>query len=379
MLLMKKWLLSLSVLVALSVGLLYAQEVVGTWQGTLTVGGRDLRLVFKIASDGGLKATIYNLDQGGGAALPGTVTLQGSAIKVGVPGIAGTYDGRVSAGGNTIEGTWSQAGAPAIKLDLKKANSETAWAIPTPAARPGPMPADWVPAFEVATIKPSRPDTPGRAITVRGRTFGTLNQTVSGMMTFAFDVHPNQIVGGPPWIDDTKFDISAEPEGSGMPNATQWKAALAKLLADRFKLTFHRDKKELSVYALTTLKTGSKLTKNETDPNGLPGLFFRGPGVFPVRNATMAEFAGTMQAVVLDRPVVDQTGLAGRYDFTLTWTPDETQFGGRGGQVPPPADPATAPPGLFTAIQEQLGLKLESTKLPVGVMVIDRLDRPTEN
>jgi uncharacterized protein (TIGR03435 family) len=76
--------------------------------------------------------------------------------------------------------------------------------------------------------------------------------------------------------------------------------------------------------------------------------------------------------------VVDQTALQGRYDFTLTWTPDETQFGGRGGQAPP-ADPATAPPGLFTAIQEQLGLRLESTKLPVEVFVIDRLEKPTAN
>ena len=116
---------------------------------------------------------------------------------------------------------------------------------------------------------------------------------------------------------------------------------LGKLLVDRFKLTFHREKKELSVYALTVLPTGHKLTKNDTDVNGLPGLFFRGLGVFPVRNATMGDFAGTMQAVVLDRPVVDQTGLEGRYDFTLTWTPDETQFGGRGGQalLPPTRRP----------------------------------------
>jgi uncharacterized protein (TIGR03435 family) len=133
------------------------------------------------------------------------------------------------------------------------------------------------------------------------------------------------------------------------------------------------------VYALTVLKSGHKLTKNDNDPNGLPGLFFRGLGIFPVRNATMGEFSGTMQAVVLDRPVVDQTGLQGRYDFVLTWTPDETQFGGRGGQAPPPADPANAPPGLFTAIQEQLGLKLESTKAAVDVVVIDRLEKPTEN
>jgi bla regulator protein blaR1 len=199
------------------------------------------------------------------------------------------------------------------------------------------------------------------------------------MLTFAYGLHPDQIIGGPDWIGSDKFDITAEPEGTGMPNDKQWRSMLGKLLADRYKLAFHRDKKELPVYALTVLRTGHKLTKNDTDPNGLPALFFRGLGVFPVRNATMKDFAETMQAVVLDRPVVDQTALQGRYDFTLTWTPDETQFGGRGGQAPPPADASTAPPGLFTAIQEQLGLTLVSTKLPVEVFVIDRLEKPTAN
>jgi uncharacterized protein (TIGR03435 family) len=376
---MKKALASVIVLAGLLAVVLHAQDIVGTWQGTLQIQGRDLRMVFKIANEGGLRATIYSIDQGGGAGLPGTVTVQGAAVKVTIPGVGGTYDGRLGADSNTIEGTLTQAGAPPFKLDLKKANAETAWAIPAPAARPAAMPPDADPSFEVATIKPSRPETPGQSITVRGRTFATLNQTVRSMMTFAYGLHPDQIAGGPEWIGNDKFDISAEPEGTGMPNDRQWRSMLAKLLADRYKLTFHRDKKDLSVYALTVLKTGHKLTKNDTDPNGLPGLFFRGPGVFPVRNATMGDFASTMQAVVLDRPVVDRTSLQGRYDFTLTWTPDETQFGGRGGQVPPPADPTTAPPGLFTAIQEQLGLRLESTRLPVEVFVIDRLDKPTAN
>jgi uncharacterized protein (TIGR03435 family) len=241
------------------------------------------------------------------------------------------------------------------------------------------MPADADPSFEVATIKPSRPDTPGQSITVRGRTFNTLNQTVAGMMTFAYGLHPDQIVGGPAWMKSDRFDIQAEPEGTAMPAERHWRSMLAKLLVSRYGLTFHKDKKDLPVYALTLLRSGHKLTKNDTNPNGLPALFFRGLGVFPVRNATMKDFCGTMQAVVLDRPVVDQTGIEGRYDFTLTWTPDETQFGGRGGQAPPGADSANAPPGLFTAIQEQLGLKLEPAKQAVEVLVIDRLEKPTEN
>ena len=109
------------------------------------------------------------------------------------------------------------------------------------------------------------------------------------------------------------------------------------------------------MYAIAVGKNGPKLTKSEGDPNGLPGLFFRGLGLLTVRNANMGDLAQLFQGSVLDRPVVDQTGIKGRYDFELKWTPDETQFGGMGIKVPPPSDKADAPPDLYTAIQEQLG------------------------
>lgn len=149
-----------------------------------------------------------------------------------------------------------------------------------------------------------------------------------------------------------------------------------KLLADRFALTFHRDSRVLPVYALMPGETGPKLSKNDSNPNGLPSLMFRGFGVLPAMNASMADLASVMQGAVLDRPVVDKTGLTGRFDFTLRWTPDDSQFAGFGARPTPPAD-ANAPPGLFTAIQEQLGLKLESTKASVDVLVVDKIDRPS--
>jgi uncharacterized protein (TIGR03435 family) len=93
----------------------------------------------------------------------------------------------------------------------------------------------------------------------------------------------------------------------------------------------------------------------------------------------MADFTHLMQQAVLDRPVVDQTGLTGRYDFTLNWTPDDSQFGGMGVKVPPPTDSANAPPALYTAIQEQIGLKLDATKAPAEVLVIDHVEKPSEN
>jgi uncharacterized protein (TIGR03435 family) len=204
------------------------------------------------------------------------------------------------------------------------------------------------------------------------------------MMTFAYGIQKKQIVGRPAWMTTDKYDLLAEPAGEGQPNDHQWKIMVQKLLADRFQLKFHHEKQELSVYAIVVGKHGPKLAKSQGDPNGLPGLFFTQlkPIVLSVRNATIVDFAGLMQGAVLDRPVVDQTGLPGRYDFTLTWTPDQFQFAGTGLPVPPPdknANDADAPPGLFTAIQKQLGLKLKPTKAPAEVLVIDHVERPSPN
>jgi uncharacterized protein (TIGR03435 family) len=154
---------------------------------------------------------------------------------------------------------------------------------------------------------------------------------------------------------------------------------MQKLLEDRFKLTLHRETRVLPAYTIVVASGGPKLTPNDSNPTGLPSLLFRGLGVLPAVNASMADFAGVMQSAVLDRPVVDKTGLPGRYDFTLTWTPDDSQFRSFGVRMPPPSADANAPPVLFTAIQEQLGLKLESTNAPVEVLVIDRVERPSEN
>ncbi len=370
---------ALVVLSGLSGGTLYAQDLTGAWQGALQAGGREIRMVIKITkADGGdLKAVMYRIDQGGQALPASAITLQGSTVRMSVPGIGGTYEGKLSADVNSIAGTWTQGGAP-LPLILTRATSATAWAIPEPPAPPKPMAADASPVFEVATIKPSKPETQGKGFLVRGRQFSTINTSLSDLITFAYGLHARQITGAPAWIETDKYDLTARPDGDGQPNDKQWKTMVQKLLADRFTLAFHRDKKELSVYAIVVGKTGPKLTKSEGDPNGLPSLLFRGLGILPARNATIADFAGVMQSAVLDRPVVDQTGLPGRYDFTLTWTPDEFQFGGLGIKVPPPPDTATAP-NLFTATQEQLGLRLESTKAPAEVLVVDHVDKPSEN
>jgi uncharacterized protein (TIGR03435 family) len=342
--------------------------------------------VFKIskADAGGLKAVMYSIDQGAQGIPAAAVTLQGSVVKIAIPALGGTYEGKLAnTDATSITGMWSQGpgppqGPPPMALDLTVATDKTAWAIPEPPPPPTPMAADAAPAFEVATIKPSKPEAQGRGIGLRGRNFSTLNTSLSYLITFAYGLHPRQIAGGPGWLDTDNYDLAGVPDKPGMPNDKQVKMMVQKLLADRFKLIFHREKKELTVFAITIGKGGPTLTKSTADTNGVPGLGFRGLGNLVARNATMDDFASLMQTSVLDRPVVDQTGLTGRFDFTLNWTPDETQFTAMGVKVPPPPENAEHP-DLFTAVQQQLGLKMESTKAQVDVLVIDHVEKPSDN
>jgi uncharacterized protein (TIGR03435 family) len=368
---------SLVVLVMLSGATLHAQNIVGAWQGTLYLG-QELRVVIVIskADGGGQRAVFYSIDQGAQGATVSSLTVQGTTVRMSLPVMSATIEGSLSADGTSIAGMFTQGGGKPLPLTLTRATPDTAWPIPAP---PKPMAANAPALFEVATIKPSNPDRPGKVFTVKGRQVITINTTLNDLITFAYGLHARQVTGGPSWMDSDKYDVTGQPEGQGQPSRAQLNAMVQKLLEERFKLAFHREKRELPVYAITVANGGPKLTKNDTNPNGLPGLFFKGLGVLPATNATIGDLAGVMQTTVLDRPVVDKTGLPDRYDFILSWTPDETQFSGLGVRVPPPSNDPNAPPNLFTAIQEQLGLKIESTRAPVEVLVIDRVEKPTEN
>ena len=373
---MKTLLRCVVILAMLTGGIAHAQNVAGTWQGALNVG-KELRIVITIAtaSGGGLTAMMYSIDQGGQGITASPVTFQGTTLRLAIGPIGGAYEGQLSADGTSIVGTFTQGGKP-LPLTLRRATPDNAWPIPSP---PKPMAADAPAVFEVATIKPSNPDTPGKVFAMRGRQFATINTTLSDLISFAYRVHAAQITGAPEWIETAKFDITARPQAEGQPNDRQVRAMIQKLLEERFKLTVSRGTKELPVYVLTVGKGGHKLTQNDRNPNGLPSLFLKGFGTLPALNASMADLANLLQSTVLDRPVVDRTALAGRFDFTLHWTPDESQFRGVGGRAAGPSTDPNAPPGLFTAIQEQLGLRLDNTRAPVEVLVVDRVERPTEN
>jgi uncharacterized protein (TIGR03435 family) len=242
-------------------------------------------------------------------------------------------------------------------------------------------------AFEVATIKPAGPDDPraGRYIRMQSaHRFEARNYTANGLVAAAYDLNPRAISGGPAWAGADRYEVIALAPSDLRPTYDEQMAMLKKLLADRFDLTFHREKKEFSIYELTVAKGGPKITTSaapfDEASNVSSTIYPASSGgidhaLLPAHNVAMREFASVLQRAILDRPVVDKTGLSGRYDFSLEWTPDESQFSG---QLPRGA-PDSDKPGLFTAVQRQLGLRLEAVKGPLDTLVIDRLDRPSEN
>jgi uncharacterized protein (TIGR03435 family) len=245
---------------------------------------------------------------------------------------------------------------------------------------PKTMAADATPQFEVAAIKPSQSRDLSGSLNVNPS--GLVNVTnfpVIVLIQFSYSVTRHEISSGPSWLESERFDIAGKPDIEGAPNMSQLRLMLRKLLADRFQLTVHHESKELPVYALTVAKGGPKLTEDTDNPNGLPRfLGTGGPQGRSVQNSTMAEFATDLHGST-GRPVVDQTGLGSkRYDFVLKWTSDAPALNTATGAPPAAVDPE-APPDIFTAIQQQLGLKLVPTKAQVDVIVIDHVERPSGN
>lgn len=357
-------------------------DIVGTWQGTLHAG-RALRIVVKVAKDekGQYKTETFSIDSGGKPMPANTSSFQKGVFKFAFRGFGGSYEGKMASDGNTIDGTWQQMGS-SLPLTLSRATPETEWTIPKPAPEVPPMAEDANPSFEVATIKPSKPGQRGKRLGFTGREFHTMNTDTNDLISFAYGLDTRQIIGAPSWFDSDLYDVTGLPDTPGRPNLKQMGIMVQKLLASRFQLKFHYEKRDLPVYAITVANGGPKLSKSTAAPNAPQGFGFRKPGDLYVRNMTMGDFASGMQSSVMDRPVVDQTGLKDRYDFHLAWTADDsqfTQFRSAGVTVPKENDEANAPPDLYVAIKQQLGLQIKATRASDTVMVIDHVDHPSPN
>jgi uncharacterized protein (TIGR03435 family) len=255
-----------------------------------------------------------------------------------------------------------------------------------------------LPSFEVASVKRNNSGERGADSAVRGSQLVVVNDTLFNIIRNVWGIQGNQILGGPDWVRSVgeRFDITAKAPDGTKPD--QMLLMMRALLAERFRLKVHNETRDVPVFALIMARQdrrlGPQIAPAAFDCNALRAAIARGerptppppqgdrpvcgartaPGRFLGSGYPIADFARDLSRVVGGRPVVDRTGLTGIYDFELTWTPE----------VSPTAPSAAPPPGLdpdgptlFTAVQEQLGLKLEATTGPVEVLVIDSADRPT--
>jgi hypothetical protein len=291
---LRKLTFCVAALAVLSGAALRAQDrdITGTWQGTLHAA-QDMRILIKVSkinagtnaginAGGGLKAVLYYVDQPVPGAPASAISPQGSNLKFAVAPIGATDEGKVTNVDGTsvaasIIGMWSQ-GPRSGHLDLLRVNDQTAWSITEPPPAVVPMAADAAAVFEVATIKPGIPDATGLRIGWTGRNFHTLNTSLSYMIRWAYGIHAAQFTGGPGWIETDRYDLAGIPDLPGVPNDQQSKTMLQKLLADRFQLTFHYEKKELAVFAITVAKTGLKLTGASATRTELTDWFSSGTG-----------------------------------------------------------------------------------------------------
>jgi uncharacterized protein (TIGR03435 family) len=227
--------------------------------------------------------------------------------------------------------------------------------------------------FEVATIKPSRPDSLGSNFNRRpGGGIECLNVTLREMILFAYDIRPHELTGGPPWLDKDRYDVLAKPDRNDNPTGAkrsfdddfrEIRLRMRSLLADRFQVAIHTETRELPIYALLVAKGGPHLQKSTTEDLGIHNR----NGFVECTKVTMKDFAESSLTYRMGRTVVDETGLTDEFDFELKFVEDQALA----------AD--TSGPDFLTALQQQLGLKLESRKGPVQVYVVDRAEKPTAN
>jgi uncharacterized protein (TIGR03435 family) len=228
--------------------------------------------------------------------------------------------------------------------------------------------------FEEASIKPGDPNSLGSSTNSNPGRFSATNVTLKRLIGRAYELEPYQIEGGPKWIESEKFTIVAKLEDdenaksrTREERAKIMRAALQNMLEERFQLGTHRESKVMPCFALAVAKGGPKF--HEVEPKG-GGTWNRNRGTLTANGISMDGLASILSNVT-ERPVRDMTGLKAVYDLKLEWSPENA--------TSEPKPEQSNVPSIFVALQEQLGLKLESTKAPVEMLVIDRAEKPADN
>jgi uncharacterized protein (TIGR03435 family) len=243
------------------------------------------------------------------------------------------------------------------------------------------------PEFEVASLKPNTAGLPGYSVRVLPAGLTARNINLKRLIAIGYSVTDYQIFGSLAWLESAGFDIEAR--SAGPTDLPRVRPMVQSLLDDRFKLKFHRETREMPIFSLTMAKAEGKpgpglvestagpcepVTSQSAPSAAACGTVTPGPGRIRGLRGRISQLADRL-ATILGRPVVDKTGLTGSYDITLTYTPDPSM-----GQPMPPGAASDDPgPSLFTAMQEQLGLKLTAGKGPVEVIVVDGAEKPDGN
>ena len=279
-----------------------------------------------------------------------------------------TYRGKLSRDGQRIDGTLIREGKTYI-LQLAPATPESVWKHETSAAVT-PMASSPDMAFEVATIKPSRPDTP-RSIRTRTRILSTTGTTLENLIGFAWQLRAPCIDGEPGWVKTEKFDLNAEPNMEGQPTEEQDRVMLHKLLAERFGLKFHMTNKEFPVLALGLEQ--NHIHMGPSNPEFWRGSIYvketdSGDSQVQFVGQTMFMFADTLMNFIRERQIVDETGLDGHFDFTLNVNTADLKSNSeeiRGDAV--------------RSAAKEAGFTFTSKRVSLPVLMIDAVEKPSEN
>ena len=356
-----------------------ASDLAADWQAAFD-GPEGTRMVFRISRSGeGWRGAGYYVDRAMTQAISvPMVTEQGNVVKFTVTSLNGTFEGEMNGSGAAIEGKWTQGnngklGFSTQLLTLMRASKESTWPVPV-IKSPPVMDAKLNPTFEVTTVKPHDPNVPGGGWQWEGARRYKATMPVAGVLEDIFGINRKQLLNAPDWAFKDVYDYAGVPDLPGWPLAQQRYSMERKMLEDRFQLKVHMEKRDLPALVLTVAHSGAKLTPSV---NIDPGVWFsfrpgqRGGTMLTGRTCAMHDLVRLLQEV-LDKPIVDATGLDGQFDFDFEFMPDRPA----GLAVDQTDDP---PPNLTTALEQNLGLKLSAAKAPVDVVVVDRLERPSPN
>jgi uncharacterized protein (TIGR03435 family) len=368
---MKRALLSTAGILLAAAVSVPAQTIAGTWQGELSFGPNTQRIAFSIEKkpDGAFRGGVKWVDDDHGMLLD-TISLSGSDVTFSQPFLGLTFSGQLSADGKSIAGTWAQYNR-SYPLTLGLASPGTLWKP----AGPAPMDANADPAYEVAIIKPAPPEEQHPTWNLTALEFHATGMSAGELIKIVYKIRGRQILNMPPWVADTKFDITAKPDTPGVPTEDQTRIMIRKLLTERFHLVCHPGTQDFPVLSMTLDPKGPLPTSADPNFKGNNDIYIRQEGgeyLLKLSGTTMPFFLKTLMDRYRDKQIVDHTGLTGTYDIMLHLPLAALQGIGDGGAEDEVGSD-------YIAAAQKAGFKFASKKEPIPAVVIDHIDLPTPN